>query len=791
MRPFTKKNPPINESLKELDANPGKNKNIRDLIDTLGNHSFTEAVKDLVNLTDNPFISTLINKKRDEIRKKFSDLNIKYVQTFNSRFTNANFPSLNIARDITPIIPTRSPNPTDISSVLTATAVNNDVNISTAPFNVANQTVINIGTLLVLDRLIDAAHIRSLYKDARYNEVNVIDPNAKGAKYGKSKPHLISLSGLYCAYCESTMSDGAATDVEHKVPKSAFETMEKNWSNFVLACERCNTGFKSNKYVHPEGTIEKDDLNKKAFPLDAASQYQATDDAFTKYSANAEIILQTVTANISNSNNQNNIISARGKKSNTDETSRRDAAMASAMAEVGNVFKSVLKSTASINTFCSGANNVDAVKEDFARIAIYNSTVKYANDQIIWPDRHYNAEGIATNKRINSFQGYGYELRMADGKVLPAPIQLNEIKSNTDLEINDEYRIDIKNLQGRLPAIDVQLRVIIPDYNKLNKTGNVIVSDPKKVKHSAQNMIEINGLNQLHKKDAYMDQRIIRRTKTWLHAMKMLKQLTEFNLQKFDKLHSYYQEQLHPVNIRNNPTAPNRNIIDNLRDNTAAPIVLQEIIGVITIAKKLPNGEVNIDLKKSPATTGQAPKDIKIEGIAIGSSSINAGTLTGEIKESGGTRTMTGSIEIGDLKVVVALSKKIILIKDAVITDTATETTITIDKDQGVISKDNNLGMGRSPADILKEWDNNRNALLGVINQTTAILKDFMWENILDMVRTGGFYSIWVRTFHDNCPPNTAHDIDLVRKLEMNAKANPEDPYQFHGTDVEEIIACL
>ncbi|BCV48376.1 HNH endonuclease [Shewanella algae] len=72
-------------------------------------------------------------------------------------------------------------------------------------------------------------------------------PVSKGAspvegefkKYQDAKPDLISRLGAYCSYCERKIPTLLA--VEHIEPKSLKPGLEKNWSNFLLACTNCNS----------------------------------------------------------------------------------------------------------------------------------------------------------------------------------------------------------------------------------------------------------------------------------------------------------------------------------------------------------------------------------------------------------------------------------------------------------------------------------------------------------------------------------------------------------------------
>lgn len=58
-------------------------------------------------------------------------------------------------------------------------------------------------------------------------------------EYGKAKTDLLRRLGKFCSYCEIELKDG--TEVEHVQPKSRRRDLEKEWSNFLLACKRCNT----------------------------------------------------------------------------------------------------------------------------------------------------------------------------------------------------------------------------------------------------------------------------------------------------------------------------------------------------------------------------------------------------------------------------------------------------------------------------------------------------------------------------------------------------------------------
>ncbi len=73
------------------------------------------------------------------------------------------------------------------------------------------------------------------------------------SEYGQAKVPLIKRIGEYCSYCERP----GDLHVEHVVPKSVSEDLEKEWSNFLLGCVNCNSR-KGNGNASREGYLWPD-----------------------------------------------------------------------------------------------------------------------------------------------------------------------------------------------------------------------------------------------------------------------------------------------------------------------------------------------------------------------------------------------------------------------------------------------------------------------------------------------------------------------------------------------------
>jgi uncharacterized protein (TIGR02646 family) len=69
------------------------------------------------------------------------------------------------------------------------------------------------------------------------------------ADYKDATPYLKQRLGRYCSYCERTIP--ASLAVEHKLPKTgAYQHLEHEWRNLLLACSNCNSSKGTNVPNH-------------------------------------------------------------------------------------------------------------------------------------------------------------------------------------------------------------------------------------------------------------------------------------------------------------------------------------------------------------------------------------------------------------------------------------------------------------------------------------------------------------------------------------------------------------
>lgn len=407
-----------------------------------------------------------------------------------------------------------------------------------------------------------------------------------------------------------------------------------------------------------------------------------------------------------------------------------------------------------------------------------------AEREVLWPDKKHAAVGIGNAHALLPFQV------IANSK--PPLVSLANIKITTSTIVHtkmvgptETHQIDFTDIANVGTVNDVS--VVLKKMTNLPANNGLIG-----VEASADHIISICGLDATGP-SYWNDQRIVSRTKAWLNAMKQLKILADININKFARLRKYYQDQLHPLNIKRGTAVTVQSNIEKLTSTVPVKAVVMDILsGTIKVAADVANGSVEVDLATSNATTNPNSAGVQVN-VNFGAAKINdnvvinSGSLSGEIMEVAGTRIMTGRMIMKTKIPGFNINDKIILFRDVEVNRLAiNDTRINIAAGQAVISDD---------VALLNTWDENRGDLLKIIDQTTAILKEYIWENITDMVRFGGYYSTWVRTFQENRPTRDGrripYDLELVKRLEEKAMENYEDPFQFHGTDTEEIIACL
>jgi hypothetical protein len=692
-----------------------------------------------------------------------------YVQNFHNIDFNSPIipgaPVINIINEVlklwsTPVIPT--PLPGAVQSVLMNDTVQSvlmsapgKLDISTVP-GVSPQSIINLAKLVVLNRILQATILRFGYKEAETKVATPPPPPGKknptlptnlGKGYGESKPSLIKACGLYCAYCESPLTDGITTDVEHKLPKGIFKEYlsdaERNWGNFVLACEVCNTSCKGSKFV--DIRVKRSKKGKESTKV--------TEFDGTKY----PVTSSEITVYLPIDHNEN-IVNAKGLYPFT-----VGARVHVSLPAVSNTYK-ILKKEAEENT--------------------------------VWAD--------IRNFKALSFKVYDYSLHDFK-KASNITISLNDIGANAHLEF----------LSGEKPG-DNTIRLLGLEFNKKYENiaiqpvfnGNptpLVSSSPSyadnESKDSAKNTIDLCGLDEIASEKHYTDQRFFRRTKAWLHAMKQLKALQRFHRASKD-LAEYYSYQLDPVNMVPPPVPVPSTSNVGFKDYTATPapqeILLETISCTLTLKTlNIPDGFVDI-------SGGASKPKLKIASVSVNVipksdyQDTDQYHLSGKIITEATKRYITGTLSVtlkspAGAPPPVPPSEELVIFlqKEEVTLNSSKQTEIQVNSGQGKIfststPKDQALEM-------LEKWGQKRDKLIDCLDKMDNLLTEIMLDNIIDMVRIGGFYSTWVRTFQKICKDNKMprFDVDLVRRLDLKAQTNKDDAFQFHGTDAAEIITLL
>jgi len=80
-------------------------------------------------------------------------------------------------------------------------------------------------------------------------------PKAQKSRYAHEqiKSQLEAMCGVKCAYCESPVTAVSYQHVEHFRPQSIYPRLAYHWDNLLLACERCNSGWKKAKFPLMDG----------------------------------------------------------------------------------------------------------------------------------------------------------------------------------------------------------------------------------------------------------------------------------------------------------------------------------------------------------------------------------------------------------------------------------------------------------------------------------------------------------------------------------------------------------
>ncbi len=81
-------------------------------------------------------------------------------------------------------------------------------------------------------------------------------PRAKTSRYAhrEVKSGLEEMFGAKCAYCESRVKAVSYQHVEHFRPQSVYPLLAYEWTNLLLACERCNSAYKRQQFPLIDGS---------------------------------------------------------------------------------------------------------------------------------------------------------------------------------------------------------------------------------------------------------------------------------------------------------------------------------------------------------------------------------------------------------------------------------------------------------------------------------------------------------------------------------------------------------
>lgn len=529
--------------------------------------------------------------------------------------------------------------------------------------------------------------------------------------YRRAKLPLIDTQGLYCAFCESPLTDARNGDIEHKLPKSVFPTEALMWENLVHACKECNSGNKMER-VACEGYLESP---QKVTTLEAeyvAGNYNVTEPS-GKYVSDGidhfenQYRIPATGVSLDNALFQNFFLFLEQATiiKNFDNVGEPDYLPLDAeVTRLNDAYDAVL----AIGEVSAGppSGNVDArklqlVKKDKQELVelIRASKNRFGENQNRNAKRkvRYNSIKSVKNQVETVRESWISLLKLAGGNIdyvsyknnattavcWPDRTDVTNSFANSKIEIEPAALDNLGDFIRNQPQMTIdRLSGASPRY--VNKVGADVVFC--RLENDNKRLEEIAGLNKTvyRKKDGtvsayWTDQRIVRRTKAWFHAMKQLEILKNFQSEFLD-LKTYYEVQLDRTKIGARA---------NVRGDDTTVITALKAVGV------------------------------------------NNDQISQEVSD---------------------------------------------------------------------KWDNKFETLKGKLNLADDYIKSSIWENVKSMVKDGGFYSTWVRTFESKCKPprpgvqaeiSERYDVKLVSSLEMDSQTNPYDPFQFHGTDAEKIIETL
>lgn len=404
--------------------------------------------------------------------------------------------------------------------------------------------------------------------------------------------------------------------------------------------------------------------------------------------------------------------------------------------------KEIRKGEGFISTdFRRGRSNYNnPVDEKTSKNSNYENWVAYNKNHILWPDI------------VNSFEFATYSL--------PDPA----------INVTEESHLIVrKNNGGTDYQTDLKLGINI---NAGLEVRNKIVPATD---YRAKAIIEICKLNNVATKEVYNDQRRIRRTKAWLHARK---QLMAFQaLDHLPSLKDHWKGQLELSNVMDGTSK-----IRALRNSAGNNIAWHPISGrVITV-----NVDFNIGEPQFYTIPNADSRNLRIANGAGVNVPDGAGTVdlrVDVISMEHGNTFVDGILTFHNDWVDQSIKSRAVNFRRAQKTTLASGQIQLEFKQVQCFVTDH-----ADDVNNVKEWYEKQKALDRELDKAQEYLKKITFDNAKNMVKDGGFYSTWVRTFEEENPQIAK---DLVRRLEVDAQSNPDDPFQFHGTDAIEIMSVL